>query len=172
MKKYFLFYFIASIYLYANTESLSNAQHIKADLITVIKSDRKMYLSHKGKILKTFDISLGGNPVGPKKVQGDKKTPEGKYKIDFFKPNSSYYKALHISYPNGKDCQIARKMGKSPGGAIMIHGQPNHQKRRGWFESLFKQRNDWTAGCIALHNSDMDEVLKLVSVGIPIHIKP
>ena len=177
MKKYFLFYFVVSIFLYANTESLSNPQDIEADLITVVKSDRKMYLSNHGKILKTYDIELGGNPVGPKQVRGDQKTPEGKYKIDYFKPDSSFYKALHISYPNVEDCRNAREIGQSPGGSIMIHGQPNNQnwqpnRQKGWFSSLFKQRNDWTAGCIALNNSDMDEVLKLVKVGIPIHIKP
>lgn len=128
-----------------------------------------MYLSNKGKIIKAFDIALGGNPEGPKKVKGDQKTPEGNYRIDFFKPDSSYYKALHISYPSRKDYLDAKEAGKSPGGAIMIHGQPNSQ---GWFKSLFKQHTDWTAGCIALHNNDMDEVLKFVKVGIPIHIKP
>ena len=170
MQKYFLFYFVASIFLYANTASLSNPQNIKADMITVVKSERKMYLSKEGKVLKTYNIALGGNPVGAKKVQGDQKTPEGNYKIDYFKPDSSYYKALHISYPNRRDCRNARKAGKSPGGAIMIHGQPNNEG--GWFQSFFKQRTDWTAGCIALYNSDMDEVLKLVRVGIPILIKP
>ncbi|MDD3592242.1 MAG: L,D-transpeptidase family protein [Sulfurovum sp.] len=139
------------------------------DLVTVVKSERKLYLSHEGKILKTFNIALGGNPIGHKKVQGDQKTPEGYYKLDHLKEDSSFYKALHISYPNREDCSTARKTGKSPGGAIMIHGQPNNQ---GWLKSFFKQRTDWTAGCIALFNSDMDEVLKHVKVGTPILIKP
>ncbi|RRS32737.1 MAG: ErfK/YbiS/YcfS/YnhG family protein [Epsilonproteobacteria bacterium (ex Lamellibrachia satsuma)] len=157
------------LFLFANTASLSKPQNVKADLITVIKSERKMYLSNKGKILKTYKIALGGNPVGAKKVLGDQKTPEGYYRLDYLKSNSSFYKALHVSYPNRKDCANARKAGKSPGGAIMIHGQPNNQ---GWVKSFFKQRSDWTAGCIALYNSDMDEVLKFVKVGIPILIKP
>jgi murein L,D-transpeptidase YafK len=160
---------MSSIFLSANTESLSKSYELKADLVTVIKSERKLYLSHKGKILKTFNIALGGNPVGHKKVQGDQKTPEGYYRLDYLKLDSSFYKALHISYPNTKDCCNAQEAGKSPGGAIMIHGQPNNQ---GWLKSFFKQRTDWTAGCIALFNRDMDEVLKYVKVGTPILIKP
>lgn len=137
--------------------------------MTVVKSERKMYLSCKGKILKTYDIALGGNPVGPKQVQGDQKTPEGFYKLDYFKSNSSYYKALHISYPNRRDCQTARKSGKSPGGLIMIHGQPNNRKMK---RSFFGKPIDWTAGCIALLNNEIDEVLHFVKVGTYIHIKP
>lgn len=137
--------------------------------MTVIKSERKMYLSNKGKILKTYDIALGGNPVGHKQVQGDQKTPEGYYKLDYLKPNSSYYKALHVSYPNRRDAASARKAGKSPGGAIMIHGQPNSQRV---MKKFFGKPRDWTAGCIALLNNEIDEVLKLVKVGTYILIKP
>lgn len=169
MKKYLFIFILAPIFLFANTAPLSNSQEIKADLVTVVKSERKLYLSHEGKILKTFNIALGENPVGHKKVQGDQKTPEGYYRLDYLKLDSSFYKALHISYPNSTDCCNAKKTGKSPGGAIMIHGQPNNQ---GWFKSFLKQRTDWTAGCIALFNSDMDEVLKYVKVGTPILIKP
>ena len=169
MKKSLFLTLITPFFLFANTTPLSQTEEIKADLVTVVKSDRKMYLSCKGKILKTFKIALGGNPVGHKKVEGDKKTPEGYYKLDYLKENSSYYKALRISYPNSRDCQAARSVGKSPGGQIMIHGQPNGQ---GAFKSYFKQQTDWTAGCIALHNDEMDEVLRLVKVGTPIHIKP
>ncbi|MDM5272162.1 L,D-transpeptidase family protein [Sulfurovum sp. zt1-1] len=170
MKKYFFLVIMAPLFLFANTASLSKSQEIKADLVTVVKSERKMYLSHRGKVLKTYKIALGGNPVGHKKVQGDQRTPEGYYKLDYLKENSSFYKALHVSYPNARDCCNARKMGKSPGGSIMIHGQPNNES--GWFKSFLKQRTDWTAGCIAMYNSDMDEVLKLVQVGTTIHIKP
>ena len=161
---------MAPLFLIANTEPLSSTKTLKADLVTVVKSERKLYLSHKGKVLKTYKIALGGNPIGHKKVQGDQRTPEGYYKLDYLKENSSFYKALHISYPNNTDCCNARKLGKSPGGSIMLHGQPNNEK--GWFKSFFKQRTDWTAGCIAMYNGDMDEVLKLVKVGTPILIKP
>jgi len=160
---------IAPLFLFANTASLSESKDIKADLVTVVKSDRKMYLSNNGKILKIYNIALGGNPVGHKKVQGDQKTPEGYYRLDYLKQKSSFYKALHVSYPNTQDCCDARKAGKSPGGSIMIHGQPNNL---GLFKSWIEKRKDWTAGCIALLNSDMDEVLKFVKVGTPIHIKP
>ncbi|MDM5264661.1 L,D-transpeptidase family protein [Sulfurovum sp. XTW-4] len=169
MKKYLFFYIITSLFLFANTTSPPKSKGLKADLVTVVKSQRKMYLSCKGKILKKYDIALGGNPVGHKRVRGDQKTPEGKYKLDYFKPNSSFYKALHISYPNRKDHQHARKLGKSPGGSIMIHGQPNNREIK---KSFFQRYNDWTAGCIALENDEMDEVLHLVNVGTPIHIKP
>jgi len=169
VQKYLFFYIITSLLLLANTTPSSKSKDIKADLVTVIKSQRKMYLSCKGKIIKKYDIALGGNPVGHKKVKGDKRTPEGKYKLDYFKPNSSFYKALHISYPNRKDCQAARKLGKSPGGSIMIHGQPNNAEIK---KSFFQRYNDWTAGCIALENNEMEEVLALVSVGTPIYIKP
>ena len=169
MKQYLFLSLIIPFFLFANTEPFSKSKDIKADLVTVVKSERKLYLSCKGKILKKFDISLGKNPVGPKIVQGDKKTPEGKYKLDYFKANSSFYKALHISYPNRSDYKNARKLGKSPGGAIMIHGQPNNKKIE---KSFFQLYHDWTAGCIALENSEMDEVLRLVKVGTPIHIKP
>jgi murein L,D-transpeptidase YafK len=170
VQKYLFFYIITSLLLLANTTPLSKSKDIKADLVTVIKSQRKMYLSCKGKILKKYDIALGGNAVGHKRVKGDKRTPEGKYKLDYFKPNSSFYKALHISYPNRKDCQAARKLGKSPGGSIMVHGQPNNVEIKK--KSFFQRYNDWTAGCIALENDEMEEVLALVSVGTPIYIKP
>ena len=160
---------IAPMFLFANTAPLSKSKNIKADLVTVLKSERKMYLSCKGKILKTYDISLGKNPVGHKKVQGDKKTPEGYYRLDYLKQKSSFYKALHVSYPNRIDYRNARKLGKSPGGAIMIHGQPNNKKIK---KSFFSRQNDWTAGCIALNNNEMDEVLKFVKVGTHILIKP
>jgi len=169
VKKYLFCYIITSLLLFANTTPSSKSKTLKADLITVIKSKRKMYLSCKGKILKKYDIALGGNPVGHKRIKGDKRTPEGKYKLDYFKPNSSFYKALHISYPNRQDCQAASKMGKSPGGSIMIHGQPNNAEIK---KSFFQRYNDWTAGCIALENDEMEEVLALVSVGTPIYIKP
>ena len=169
MKKYLFLYIITPFFLFANTAPLSKPQNLTADLVTVIKSERKMYLSCKGKILKKYDIALGKSPIGPKKVLGDKKTPEGKYKLDYFKENSSFYKALRISYPNRSDYKNARKLGKSPGGAIMIHGQPNNRKIK---KSFFQRYNDWTAGCIALENDEMEEVLRLVNVGTPIHIKP
>lgn len=169
MKKYLFFYIIASVALFANTASLSQSQGVKADLVTVIKSKRKMYLSNNGKILKTYNIALGANPVGAKRVLGDRKTPEGYYRLDYLNDNSSFYKALHISYPNREDCKNARKVGRSPGGLVMIHGQPNNQ---GLAESISLQRTDWTAGCIALLNRDMDEMLKFVKVGTIIHIKP
>jgi murein L,D-transpeptidase YafK len=140
----------------------------QADLIVVDKGRRVMTLwSHK-KPLKTYRIALGGNPTGHKEQEGDSRTPEGRYTIDAKNPKSSFYLSLHISYPNAKDRAAARKRGVSPGGAIMIHGTP---------EGLTALRtagvfSDWTAGCIAVTNGEMDEIFKLVRVGTPIVIKP
>jgi murein L,D-transpeptidase YafK len=151
-----------------HTNTVKETDTPTVDLVTVIKSKRKMYLSCKGKILKTYRVALGSNE-GDKQKEGDRKTPEGYYTLDYFKENSSFYKALRISYPNPNDILQAKEAGVNPGGQIMLHGQPNGQS---WWKTLFKQNRNWTAGCIALHNDEMDEVLTLVKVGTPIVIKP
>jgi murein L,D-transpeptidase YafK len=140
----------------------------KAQKVLVVKSERRLYLLHAGKTFGDYHIALGSNPEGPKREQGDRRTPEGNYTLDFKKPDSDYYRAIHINYPNDADKIRAREAGVSPGGAIMIHGQPNGW---GWF-SIIRQRFDWTAGCIALSNGDMDEVWKAVDPGTPIEIRP
>lgn len=139
-----------------------------ADRIVVYKKRRIMELMSRGKIMKTYKIALGGQPVGPKRVQGDHKTPEGKYKIDSKNPKSRFYLALHISYPNADDRKRARQLGMSPGGAIMIHGLG---KEFGWLgrtHTLY----DWTDGCIAVTNEEMEEIWRLVPIGTPIQIFP
>ncbi len=138
-----------------------------ATKVVVDKSERKLYIYNGNKIIADYHIALGKNPIGPKRVQGDRKTPEGKYILDFKKVNSDYYRAIHVSYPSKKDIQYAKKLGKSPGGAIMIHGQPNGW---GWL-SIVRQRFDWTSGCIAVSNGDMDEIWRMVKPGTPILIK-
>lgn len=149
------------------TCSLVNAQS-KVDLVRVLKSERKLELVSSGKVLKEFRIALGSNPDGHKQQEGDGRTPEGIYALDYKKSDSAYYKAIHVSYPNAVDTALAKARGVSPGGQIMIHGQKNGL---GWL-SFISQRMDWTQGCVALSNDDMETVWKLVDVGTKIEIRP
>ena len=137
------------------------------DLVKVDKSERKMYLIENGATLKEYSISLGRNPQGHKQQEGDQKTPEGEYVLDYVNEDSSYYRSMHISYPNQMDKLHAKSKGVSPGGFIMVHGQKNGF---GWLSS-FTQTMDWTDGCIAITNREMDEFLSLVDVGTTIVIE-
>ena len=139
-----------------------------ADSVLVVKSDSRLYLFHDGKELTSFKVAFGSNPEGHKQQQGDERTPEGYYILDYKNPNSKYYKSIHISYPNAQDRQNARKRGVNPGGDIMIHGQPNGY---GGFSTIVQFFN-WTNGCIALSNPDMDIVWDTVKPGTPIEIRP
>ncbi len=146
----------------------SFAAEREIDLVLVDKSEMKMYLLSEGRRLKEYHVVFGGNPEGHKQQEGDERTPEGKYVLDYKKSDSSFYKSIHISYPNEEDKAKAEKMGVSPGGFIMIHGQKNGF---GWLSWLM-QRFNWTDGCIAVTNSEMDEIWQLVKVGTPIEIRP
>jgi murein L,D-transpeptidase YafK len=140
----------------------------EVDLIQVDKSERRMQLLRKGEVVRSYRVSLGANPKGHKQREGDERTPEGRYRIDGRNPRSKFYKSLHISYPNAQDRRSARSLGVSPGGAIMIHGLPN-----GWgWAGPFLAPLDWTDGCIAVSDAEMDEIWKAVSVGTPIEIRP
>ena len=125
-------------------------------------------LLSKGKVLRSYKVALGGEPIGPKTRQGDHRTPEGLYVLDSRNPNSHFYKALHISYPNAKDIAAAQKLRVSPGGDIMLHGLPKEYAWVGKAHAL----HDWTDGCVAVSDEEMDEIWKLVHVGTPIEIKP
>lgn len=140
----------------------------KADMVLVIKSDSKLYLKKSGKIIKKYHAAFGANPKGHKQQEGDERTPEGRYSLDYKKADSAYYKSIHISYPNEADIKRARKSGVNPGGLIMIHGQKNGF---GWL-SWITQRFNWTDGCIAVSNRAMDEIWKSVDAGTPIEIRP
>jgi len=140
----------------------------KADLVIVVKNEYRLYLIRDEKLFASFPVVFGSNPKGHKQQQGDERTPEGEYVLDYKNANSSYYKSIHISYPNDQDRENARKRGVSPGGDIMIHSQPN---RWGKF-SLITQLFNWTNGCIALSNSDMDAVWNAVDPGTPLQIRP
>lgn len=134
----------------------------KADGILVKKKDRKLLLMRDGKLLKSYQVQLGSNPEGPKLRQGDGKTPEGTYRISGRNPQSQYHLSLRVSYPSPEDRRRAAKAGVSPGGDIFVHGMPNWTKK-----SL---EGDWTAGCIAVKNADMEEIWDSVPVGCPISI--
>lgn len=130
--------------------------------IQVSKSDRKMYLLHDDKVLKTYKIGLGFNPVGHKQFEGDGKTPEGTYYITHRNPKSEFHLSLGVSYPNEADRAFAEAQGKPPGGDIFIHGGPNRKVTK----------RDWTAGCIAVTDRQMEMIYAMVKPGTPIHIKP
>jgi len=138
------------------------------DRVVVYKHRRRLVLLSDGKELRSYKIALGGEPSGPKMRQGDHRTPEGLYVLDSRNANSHFYKAFHISYPSSKDIAAARKLGVSPGGDIMLHGLPKEYAFVGKAHTL----HDWTDGCIAVSNDEMDEIWKLVRVGTPIDIKP
>ena len=140
----------------------------KADAVLVRKNERKMYLLKNEKPFREYKVVLGANPKGHKQQKGDERTPEGQYVLDYKKSDSDFYKAIHISYPNDDDRKRAWKSGVNPGGSIMIHGQKNELS---WL-SFISQSLDWTNGCIAVKNHDMDEIWKAVCVGTPITIEP
>ena len=125
-------------------------------------------LMNKEKVLKTYRVALGGQPKGPKTREGDGKTPEGRYVIDRRNAKSRFHLALHISYPNTSDVDNARKLGVPPGGDIIIHGLPNGF---GWMGALHTKW-DWTDGCIAVTNAEIEEIWRAVPDGTPIEIRP
>jgi len=139
-----------------------------ADFVLVVKSESRLYLIREGQEVASFKVAFGSNPQGHKQQQGDERTPEGRYTLDYKNANSAYYKSIHISYPNAKDRENARKRGVDPGGHIMVHGQRNGYE----VFSVFAQLFNWTNGCIALSNRDMDVVWQTVNPGTPIEIRP
>jgi murein L,D-transpeptidase YafK len=136
-----------------------------ADRVLVLKAERKLLLLHGERVLKTYRISLGEHPVGRKTMEGDGKTPEGKYVLDWHNAQSDFYRSIHISYPNQADVARAAKLGAPPGGDLFIHGQPKD------YQGPDKQSGDWTDGCIAVSNAEMDEIWRAVPDGTPIEIK-
>ena len=139
-----------------------------ADRVLIEKNERRLTLFAKGKVLKTYQVALGGNPVGPKERQGDHKTPEGIYSIDGRNKYSGYHLSLHISYPNEKDKKRAKSLGVSPGGDIMIHGIKNGF---GWAGDKHVEI-DWTKGCIAVTDEEIEEIADLVPNGTTVEIRP
>ena len=139
-----------------------------ADSVIVRKSARVLELLKNGQVLRSYKVALGLRPEGHKQFEGDFRTPEGKYLLTRRNPNSEYFLSIQVSYPNDQDVARARRQGMSPGGAIMIHGQPNTPKKpRDYYSTI-----DWTEGCIAVSNSDMVEIWLMTAPDTPIEIQP
>lgn len=154
--------------LFSNAAFSSPMASAKADLVVVTKSEASMALLRQGKVLKKYRIAMGDNPVGHKLTEGDQRTPEGRYILDYKKSDSAYYRAIHISYPNDEDKLRADALGISPGGQIMIHGEnPNSS-----LSPEEAQMYNWTDGCIAITNAEMDELWRAIDPGTPIEIWP
>ena len=151
---------------YANFDPLP--RDAVADRVLVEKSARRLTLMRDGNALKTYRVALGRAPIGSKEYEGDQRTPEGIYSIDFHKPDSDYHLALHISYPEPRDIDRASAQGLSAGSDIMIHGLPNG---RGWI-GRFHRRSDWTAGCVAVADFEIEEIYRAVPDGTPIELRP
>jgi murein L,D-transpeptidase YafK len=161
--------------LFASTAGIGRAAStdfafpvIKADRIVVYKSERRLSLYRDGQLLKSYHASLGRTPVGPKRREGDGRTPEGSYVIDGRLAHTPYHLGLHISYPGPSDRVQAASLGVSPGSAILIHGIGN--VRGGVTEA--EARSDWTEGCIAVTNAEIEEIWAAVDDGTPIDIRP
>ena len=140
----------------------------QADKVLVDKSERRLYLLRRDRVVAEYPVKLGLNPYGHKQQEGDFRTPEGKYTLSRRNPRSDFFLAIQVSYPSREDAAWAKENGWNPGGLIMIHGQPNVPKR----PSDFYANRDWTDGCIALTNADMVDVWLRTSVGVPIEIRP
>ncbi|MGB8819032.1 MAG: L,D-transpeptidase family protein [Rhizobiaceae bacterium] len=140
----------------------------RADMIKLDKSERRMQLLRDNRVIAAYAVALGDAPEGPKQKEGDERTPEGRYTIDWRNPKSSYFLSLHISYPDANDKARAKAAGVPPGGDIMIHGQPNGYDVAG----AVLQKFDWTDGCIAVTNDEMQQIWDAVPDGTPIEIIP
>lgn len=152
----------------AGGDSSDEPRPAGVDHIVVDKHLRELSLLSGDEVVRTYSIALGGEPRGPKEREGDERTPEGAYTIDLRNPHSAYHLSLRISYPNAADRERARAKGVAPGGDIMIHGLPNGL---GWLGSLHRLF-DWTDGCIAVTDAEIDEIWERVPLGTPIEIRP
>ena len=130
--------------------------------VQLFKGSRRLYLMHHDQVLAAYDVDLGFAPEGHKGQRGDGRTPEGEYVIDRRNPNSSYHLSIGLDYPNATDVEVARAAGVSPGGDIFIHGEPRK----------FRRQRDWTAGCIAVTNDEIEDIYAMVRDGTPIVISP
>ena len=171
MKNKFIFLLLAiitgiTIYNISPEEKLP--QNASIDLIEVNKSKKQLLVFSNGRLLKTYKASFGEHPIGHKQFEGDEKTPEGMYTINAKNDQSGYHKNLGISYPNSTDIINAKAIGKSPGGDIKIHALKNGLG----FINKFQRWYNWTNGCIALTNSEIDELYRSVRIGTRIKINP
>ena len=137
--------------------------------VVVEKAKRTLSLYCGHRLLKSYPVALGRRPLGPKRHAGDLRTPEGRYTLDWRNPDSMFFRSIHISYPNARDRRHALAMGRDPGGEIMIHGAPQDLAEQA---RLLGNGADWTAGCIAVDNEDMQEIWEAVEDGTSIEILP
>ena len=131
--------------------------------VLIYKESRTMYLMHNEDVLKAYNVGLGFEPVGHKQIKGDGKTPEGDYRVDRRNPNSEFHLSVGINYPNAEDRAYAKSIGKDPGGDIFIHGRPWKYRKGG---------NDWTAGCVAVTNAEIEEIYSMIKTGTLVSIYP
>jgi len=150
------------------TAALAASNPLHADRVVVLKKERTLQLFSQGRVIKTYKVALGGDPVGPKARQGDHKTPEGIYVLDSRNSHSQFHRSIHISYPNTRERAAARAKGLSPGGDVFVHGLPNGYG----FVGASHRLKDWTDGCIAVTNQEIEEIWDAVQDGTPIEIRP
>jgi murein L,D-transpeptidase YafK len=162
------FMVLLGLFVLCGVQQAAHARQTSASYILVDKSDRQLTLYRRGHVLGKFDISLGANPQGHKRYEGDRRTPEGIYRIDARNPDSDFHLSLRISYPNSHDAAWAHARGLQPGGQIMIHGMPNNFR----LPDSDKFSFDWTDGCIAVADDEMEKIWNLVEVGTLIEIRP
>lgn len=148
--------------------SLPSQHPSRADSILVDKKRRMLHLISEGKLLRTYQIALGGKPTGKKNCEGDNRTPEGVYNIDFKNSASDFHLSLQVSYPSQDDINRARQLGCDPGGEIMVHGLPNNPIKR----KLVRHPRDWTKGCMAVRDGEIEEIYSLIDKGSEIEICP
>jgi murein L,D-transpeptidase YafK len=161
-------YWAASLLIIASAAKHATSADSTVDRVIVNKAKRELLLMHAGIVVKSYRVALGRNPVGPKTRQGDGKTPEGVYSISRRNPASAFHRALRVSYPNSADRAQAKRLGVAPGGDIMIHGLPNGQGRIG----KAHLQTDWTEGCVAVTNAEIEEIWGLVRDGTRVEINP
>lgn len=159
---------LSVLFLFMARPQSGTASIGQIDRVVVIKKERLLELYKDGEVVKTYKVALGRQPVGPKERAGDDRTPEGTYYLNWRNAHSKFHRSLHISYPNAEDRLKAKSLGVSPGSDVMIHGLPKGYGDLGEWHRTY----DWTKGCIAVTNSEIDEIWKLVPDGTPIEIKP
>lgn len=166
--KYFAYGLLVLTLCFPNSSTASPFSALPpADHVLVEKAARRLTLfDAAGRVIRAYhNIHLGDAPVGPKHFEGDERTPEGRYVIDYGNPASAYHLSLHISYPDSEDVAFAQSQGRSPGGQIFIHGEPDGVAAE-------KLAGDWTDGCVAVTNEEIEEIWSLVGDGTPIEIRP
>jgi murein L,D-transpeptidase YafK len=161
----------AALAFSAEAQDVAPRPAVPVDLVVVVKSRRLLQLVYRDRVLRTYRIALGTNPHGHKRERGDGRTPEGLYAIGAKKAESRFGLALHVDYPNPRDRADAAVRGADPGGQIYIHGQPREASELAFFRLKFASV-DWTDGCIAVPNREMDEIYRSVREGTPVLIRP